>query len=107
MAQKTTRELLLELGYYQITPDRRLSGSTVIAAFQKRFTDEKGIKYFITVLEHDFRGLTCDPAVDNYAFEFTMQFIAVATGRPVNINLFAGWQVEDVEDHDCASCIQK
>jgi len=88
-------EELKERGYVEFKPGP-LDHSEIETKFQKRFDDEIGKKYFITVdkwraLTHPYTGEKFDPG-----YEFTTQF--TFCGNPVNINCFSGWNIEEAEN---------
>lgn len=89
-------EHLKELGYEQFGRSR-LDNPYILHHWQKRFDDEIGKKYFITVNVWEpfsIHGQTADA----YTYEYEVQFTDKVTGNPVNLNFFAGWDVEDVEN---------
>ena len=88
-------EELKERGYVEFKPGP-LDHSEIETKFQKRFEDEIGKKYFITVdkwraLTHPHTGEKFDPG-----YKFTTQF--TFCGKPVNINCFSGWNIEEAEN---------
>ena len=87
-------EKLKERGYTEFKPSI-LDHEGIETKFQKRFDDEVGKKYFITVdkwrvLIHPHTGEKIGPG-----YEFTTQFSFC--GKPVNINCFSGWDIEEAE----------
>ena len=93
MVSETT---LKEAGYVQF-PAIPVDSEGVECHFQKRFDDEIGKKYFITVdkyapIIHSKTGEPFGPA-----YEFTMQLCDKVTDAPVNIRMFGGWELDAAE----------
>lgn len=68
--------------------------------FQKRFVDDKGIKYFITIKKWDF-----SPYRDRYhpdlgiQYEADIQLHYKENGQAINITFLAGWELDEIEKH--------
>ena len=93
---KTTTQYLEEKGYKYYESMKQYSD----ALYQKKFSDENGVKYFISVDHYDFHNITMpEEARRNYEFEYSTQLVDKVTHCPVQITLFAGWQIDDVEKH--------
>lgn len=90
-------EELLERGYSRYAPSP-VDGECVTDLYQKRFDDETGKKYFITVKRWDFskfpnaRGL-------KPSLEYETQLYKKGSHDAVNLSFFDSWNVEDVEEH--------
>lgn len=93
MVSETT---LKEAGYVQF-PAIPVDSEGVECHFQKRFDDEIGKKYFITVDKYKHFAHPCTHAVVGGGYEFTMQLCDAVTGNPVNINMFGGWELDAAE----------
>ena len=94
---KTATDMLLEhKGYHEFSPSR-FDSDGIDTKFQKRFDDENGKKYFITVDKwrewtHPHTGETFPPA-----YEFNTQFTA-PDDFPINVQCFAGCTIEQAEE---------
>ena len=85
-------DFLIRRGYKEFPPtpyDRYVS-----KCFQKRFDDKIGKKYFITVCKYD----PIHP-MDSVGYEYNIQLKNINNENPINLNYFAGWEVEEVEEY--------
>lgn len=89
-------KLLEEKCYKEITPPPFIKHN-VLRMFQKRFDDDKGKKYFIDVI-------ICDEIINHttgesfgYPVEYETQLTYGEEETPMNLGLFAGWEIADVE----------
>ena len=85
-------EYLIKRGYKEFTtaPYNEYASK----CFQKRFDDKIGKKYFITVHKYD----PIHP-MDSVGYEYGVQLKNVNNENPINLNYFAGWKVEEVEEY--------
>ena len=88
MAIKTTYdnefEKQLEAAGYKWFED---NWKNSLRGFQKRFTDERGIKYFITGYHWNFGLVYPDRADDRDQYSFDVQFIVDRGGKSQTIDL--------------------
>jgi hypothetical protein len=92
-----TDEYILSKGYKEFKPTQ-FDGSNVIKCFQKRFDDDKGKKYFITIKKWDWREFHREDMPD-YSYELETQLYKKDSHCPLNLTFFNGWTVDDVENH--------
>mgnify|MGYP007101875323 CR=1 FL=1 len=99
MDTKITPEMveaeLYEKGFTEFKPGR-FDSEYILTKFQKRYKDEFGTKYFITVDKYD--GWTHPHTGEYYGpmYEYNTQL--TVQGHPVNLNFFSGWTIEAVEE---------
>ena len=91
-------KLLLEKGFKKVKPSPIMSENIEIC-FQKRYDDEKGIKYFITInkwkpLTHPYTKEIIGP---NY--EYTVQLYKKDTHDALDLNFHHEWELQDVENY--------
>lgn len=91
-----TDEKLLSKGYTEFTPGP-FDNEGVIQCFQKRFRDEKGIKYFITVnkwepFTHPHTGETFESS-----YEASTQLYRKDAHDAINMLFLSSWDIDDVE----------
>lgn len=91
------REELLANGYREFKPGP-LDHEKIRTKYQKRFRDEFGTKYFITVDEwepwtHPYTGETTGPG-----YEFETQLSFGEPGTPVNIMVFGNPTLKEAEE---------
>lgn len=91
-------EMIESRGYHSFEPPNFGKYENVKKAYQKRFDDEKGKRYFIDIyiyeeLIHPLTGESYGHAV-----EYETQLNDINTDYPVNIQFFAGWSVDLVEE---------
>lgn len=89
---------LLEKGYIEFTPSKEFKPN-VDRAFQKKFADEYGKQYFITVYmykpwlhPYTHEEFTSKP-------EFNVQLYSSNGHNPLNLEFFAGWTIDEVETY--------
>lgn len=91
-------EKLLELGFYEYRPNK-FDGDGVEKCFQKRYDDEKGKKYFISIkkwkpLTHPYtKEIT--PAV----YEYDIQLYKKEDHDAINLLFHSSWKLEEVEEY--------
>ena len=92
----TTVEKLLERGYVRYKPSR-IDGECVTDLYQKRFDDEGGKKYFITVKRWDLSRF--NDALHEYepSLEYHVQLYAEKTHAALDLTFFKDWEIEAVE----------
>lgn len=91
-------KLFLEKGYKEFSPSE-LDSEAVSKCFQKRFDDEIGKKYFITVKKYDWSAYPEYNIPENYSYEFDTQLYQFETHYPINLIFFSGWNIDSVEKH--------
>lgn len=92
-----TDEYILSKGYKEFKPTQ-IDSPNVIKCFQKRFDDDKGKKYFITIKKWDWREFHGEDMPD-YSYELGTQLYKKDFHYPLNLTFFSGWTVDDVENH--------
>ncbi len=90
-------KILLDAGYVRFEKNKMFDSEGVECKYQKRFDDENGTKYFITVdkwkpYAHPYTG---KQIIGGY--EFFIQLSDKETDAPVNIQLFSGWDLDAAE----------
>ena len=90
-------EYILSKGYKEFEPSP-FDGDGVITMFQKRFDDEIGKKYFITIKKWSWEKFG-RADIPDYTYEFDTQLYQKDTRNPINIEWFSGWELDDVEKH--------
>lgn len=87
-------EVLKEHGYHEFEPGK-YDSQYIETKFQKRFDDEIGKKYFITI--NKWHSFTNPLSNEQYGpgYEFTTQFNIHE--NCIDLNLFSGWSVEEAE----------
>lgn len=84
-------------GYTKFKPGK-FDSDWVICKYQKRFDDNYGKKYFITIDVYDNDDLikhTNNQDLQRFGFEYTTQL--TINQDPVNLNCFSGWTLDKVE----------
>ena len=94
----TTEKELLERGYTRCRPSP-VDGDCVTDLYQKRFSDENGIKYYINVKRWDLNLRSGAPRVFPPTLEYEMQLYQAGTHYAVNIVFFNNWALADVEEY--------
>jgi len=94
---KTTEEYIVSKGYKEY-PTSEYDSPYVIKNFQKRFTDNNGTKYFINISKWDIKSVS-SVLKDRYEFSYNIYFTASDCDNPIKIELYAGWELDDVEKH--------
>lgn len=89
---------LLDNGYYEINKDDLLHDEFVEKAYQKRVTDETGIKYFIECLKYkQIKHPITGEDMLFFPYEFNTQ-LSNENDKPINLKMFSGWSIKEVED---------
>ena len=83
----------INAGYTEWEPSP-LNGECNTAMFQKRFDDDYGKKYFITVDKWDFSRYEPDRKP---SYEFHSQVYEKNTHEAMNITFLEGWTIDRVE----------
>lgn len=89
---------LLEKGFRRFEPSS-LDNENITDKYQKRYDDEKGKKYFITVNKwrpwvHPYTGDKFGPSYD-----YDIQLYKKDTRDAINVNFLSSWNIDDVEDY--------
>ena len=66
--------------------------------FQKRFDDDIGKKYFITIKKWQPIEVKWSGDIIGPSYEYTTQFYFGNENNPVNLDFFGGWNLEDAEN---------
>ena len=98
MEKSTTAEYLKEKGYKEYKPTS-FHHENVARCYQKRFDDEIGKRYFITANEYSSWTHPYTGNVFPQTFEFEIQMHQKDTHKPINMLFFAGWEIDEVEEH--------
>lgn len=99
--EKEVNALCKELknnGYNEFTPpDFMNKFKDLLHAFQKRFDDEIGKKFFIDI--YIYNELIHPHTKESFGFavEASTQLTFTEKEYPVNIELFAGWDIKEIE----------
>ena len=93
-----TDEYLLDRGFTEFKPTR-FNSENVETCFQKRYDDDEGKRYFITInkwkpMKHPHTGEVWGPD-----YEYTAQLYQKDTHCAVDILFHSDWALEDVEKH--------
>lgn len=86
-------EYLIRRGYKEFAPTS-FDSVHVSKCFQKRFDDEIGKKYFITVYKYN----PIYP-MDKVVYEYDIQLKNINNENPINLKYFSGWEIEEVESY--------
>jgi hypothetical protein len=92
-------KILIDRGYKQYQPTA-LDSDIVVACFQKRFDDEHGKKYFINVKKNDMSFIPESHRGDywkKFSYDYEVQVTFGEDERAVNLEMFSGWSIEQVE----------
>lgn len=92
-----TDEYIIEKGYKEFAPSR-FDNASIVKCFQKRFDDEIGKKYFITIKKWDWTPYHYID-ISDYTYELDTQIYKKDTHEPINLSFFSGWHLDDVEDY--------
>lgn len=87
-----TDKILLQKGFKQFLPNRIVSNNIEIC-FQKRYDDNIGKRYFITI--NKWKPIGTDPA----SYEYTTQFYNNINHDAINMTFHNSWKLEDVETY--------
>lgn len=88
---------IIEKGYYEFSPPATKPDS-VVRAFQKRFDDETGKKYFITVYKWDWSRFYRED-MPIFSYEIETQLYKKDSHYPIDLTFFSGWNIDEVEEH--------
>lgn len=94
-----TDEYLLEHGYKQYEPTP-FDNKSVVAKFQKQFSDEFGKKYFIIVLKWSNNHVPenrRDKWWKPFTYCYEVQITMFGEQKTINLEFFSDWTVEEVE----------
>ena len=90
-------EKLLNAGYHEFTLDTLDYESWKEKAYQKKVTDNYGIKYFITCYKYkDMLHPSTGEIMVTNPYEFVVQF-NTQEDKVLEIKLWSDWQVEDAD----------
>jgi len=89
-----THQDFLNAGYRNFT--QRGVKQYTDEGFQKKITDDSGIRYFITVFIYDWKDFpqVIDVKKNRYSYEPDVQF---RTDNPVNVQLLSPESIEEIE----------
>ena len=89
---------LLEKGYKEYSPNAEFEVG-VNRVFQKRFDDDFGKRYFITV--RTFKPWTHPYTHEEFTSEpeFDIQLYSSNGHKPLNLKFFSGWSIDEVENY--------
>ena len=95
----TSDKELLKNGYKEFKPGP-FTNPAVIDCFQKRFDDETGKRYFITVNKWSevYHPHTHEPLL-KAPYEFEVQLYKKDTHDAVNLLFHTSWELKDVEEY--------
>lgn len=98
-----TDEYILKKGYkqynhtsYDIEHDKY-----IVAAFQKRFDDEYGKRYFINILKWSNDFVPIEHRYEYwqpYSYEYKVQVSMHEEQNPINLHFFTDWTLDRVEE---------
>ena len=93
-------KILIENGFHSFSPGPFLD-KDVELCFQKRYDNDKGKKYFITV--NKWRPFTHPHTGETFpsAYEYTTQLYKKESHDALNLLFHSSWKLEDVE-----SCLE-
>ena len=93
---------LIDRGFKQFAPTPHIDSEGIETRFQKRYDDEVGKRYFITVNKwkplFDIRNGGTWPANYEYEVYFHKEDSEGGT-KAIKILLYAGWNVDEVEEY--------
>ena len=92
-----TDEYIIEKGYKEFEPSS-LKNNSISKCFQKRFDDENGKKYFITINKWDWTWTHRDDMPD-HSYELETQLYKKDTREPIDMTFFSGWEIDDTEEY--------
>ena len=94
----TTVKELTERGYVRFKPSA-IDNECVTDLYQKKFSDEHGIRYFITIKRWDMSRY--NDALHKYepSFEYTTQLYKKGSHAAVNVEFFDAWTLEEAEEY--------
>ena len=91
---------ILEKGYKQYAPIQ-FDNEHIVARFQKRFDDEYGKKYFISVVKwsHDFIPVERrDEYWQPYSYEYEVQISMYDENSTIDLHFHSNWTLDKVEE---------
>ena len=91
---------LIERGYKTFEKSN-LDSKYIDRLFQKRFDDDVGKKYFITIKKWEPVDLKWTDEILGPSYEYITQFYFGNENNPVNpvnLDFFGGWDIEDAEN---------
>ena len=94
-------EYLLEHGYKQFSPTI-IDSSLVVSKFQKRFDDDFGKKYFITVSKWSHEYVPThrrDKWWKQFTYTYDVQLSMFEEEKTINLEFFSDWTLEEVENY--------
>ena len=98
--EKEFRKALEEKGYKKFNPGP-FDSDGVVCLYQKFFSDQHGKRYAISIREWAFNRLPeMNAAVmDNYRFEGQVFLTFSENEKPLQIQMYCGWTLQEMEDH--------
>lgn len=102
MSGTTTSQDLLNRGFKEFPPTYPIDPAGVRTKYQKRYDDEIGKRYFITVSEWEpiFDSRTGETWPINYEYDVYFSRDDGKGGtKAIKILLYAGWDVDEVEEY--------
>ena len=94
-------EYLIEHGY-KYYPPTILNSSSVVALFQKRFDDNFGKKYFITISKWSHEYIPVhkrDKWWKQFTYTYDVQISMFEQEKSINLEFFSDWVLEEVEKY--------
>lgn len=88
--------ILIDRGYKRYNPDPRIH-RYMSDMFQKRFDDDVGKKYFITVYKYP-ETIAPNGQLIPEAYECELYLESLNNNCPVQILFYSGWTIEQVEE---------
>lgn len=85
---------ILEKGYHQFKPSP-FASDLVETCFQKKFCDDVGKKYFITI--NKFKPWTHPHTGEKFESGYEVTSYFTFNDNPININLYSGWDIDEAE----------
>lgn len=95
-----TDEYLIERGYMEYRPTV-LDDKSIVARFQKRFDDNFGKKYFINAIKWSNEYIPIQYRTEHFTpftYEYEAQVTVSEKENPINLQFFADWELEKVEE---------
>lgn len=91
-----TDKEIIDAGFYVFSPSE-IKSANIEKCFQKRYDDEYGKKYFITInkwkaMRHLYTGILIDPS-----YEYETQLYKKGSHDPIDLLFHHGWSINDVE----------
>lgn len=85
----------IEKADYKIYEPSKLDGDCVTCLYQKRFTDEVGIKYFITINKWDYSRYKIDEPI---RYESHIQYYYTKDRKALDVTFHWDWELAEVEE---------